>query len=371
MRSIVVLAPLAVVLVTSSLAGCLPTARPGDGTPTPAKPSGPSLAPSSPAMSPATEQPASAPASDMPTATPTTEPSAGAPPNALAGFRWYVDPGSNAARQALAWKNADPSAARALEQIADQPQADWFTSPDADIRAVVATRVATIRTAGADPLLVAYAIPRRDCGSYSAGGAASGAAYREWIREFSRGIGSGPAVVILEPDALAGLDCLSAAEQAARFDLLRDAVEVLEAQRGTRVYLDAGHSAWQPASVMAERLRRAGVAESDGFSLNVSNFGRTADEVAYGREIATALGGAHFVVDTSRNGQGPAADGAWCNPPGRGLGQQPTTSTGVAGVDAYLWIKRPGESDGTCNGGPSAGTWWPQYAVGLAERASR
>ncbi len=176
--------------------------------------------------------------------------------------------------------------------------------------------------------------------------------------------------MILEPDALAGLDCLSAGEQAARFDLLRDAVEVLAARPDTRVYLDAGHSAWQPASVMADRLRRAGVAEADGFSLNVSNFRRTVDEIAYGREIATRLGGTHFVVDTSRNGQGPAADGAWCNPPGRGLGQPPTTSTGVAGVDAYLWIKRPGESDGTCNGGPSAGTWWPEYAGGLAEQAS-
>jgi endoglucanase len=30
-----------------------------------------------------------------------------------------------------------------------------------------------------------------------------------------------------------------------------------------------------------------------------------------------------------------------------------------------LWIKRPGESDGTCNGGPPAGTFWDAYAIGL------
>jgi endoglucanase len=30
----------------------------------------------------------------------------------------------------------------------------------------------------------------------------------------------------------------------------------------------------------------------------------------------------------------------------------------------------PGFSDGTCNGGPAAGTWWPDYALGLAERAA-
>jgi endoglucanase len=35
-----------------------------------------------------------------------------------------------------------------------------------------------------------------------------------------------------------------------------------------------------------------------------------------------------------------------------------------------LWIKRPGESDGTCNGGPSSGKWWPEYALGLAQLAT-
>ena len=40
-------------------------------------------------------------------------------------------------------------------------------------------------------------------------------------------------------------------------------------------------------------------------------------------------------------------------------------------LDAFVWIKRPGESDGTCNGGPPAGSWWPEYALGLAQRANR
>jgi endoglucanase len=47
-----------------------------------------------------------------------------------------------------------------------------------------------------------------------------------------------------------------------------------------------------------------------------------------------------------------------------------TPSTGDPLADAFLWIKAPGESDGTCNGGPSAGTWWPDYALGLAQRAA-
>ena len=66
----------------------------------------------------------------------------------------------------------------------------------------------------------------------------------------------------------------------------------------------------------------------------------------------------HSVIDTSRNGQGPWAPTVsypdkqdWCNPPDRGLGYQPTANTGAALVDAYLWIKIPGESDGTCTRG--------------------
>nr|ABK58684.1 unknown [Streptomyces fradiae] len=32
-------------------------------------------------------------------------------------------------------------------------------------------------------------------------------------------------------------------------------------------------------------------------------------------------------------------------------------------------IKRPGDSDGPCRGGPEAGQWWPDYALGLARNA--
>jgi endoglucanase len=78
------------------------------------------------------------------------------------------------------------------------------------------------------------------------------------------------------------------------------------------------------------------------------------------------VGGKHFVIDTSRNGAGAAPGGAWCNPPGRALGASPGSAGHGARVDALLWIKRPGESDGTCNGGPSAGAFWPAYGAGLA-----
>jgi endoglucanase len=96
--------------------------------------------------------------------------------------------------------------------------------------------------------------------------------------------------------------------------------------------------------------------------------------------------------------------GNWCNPPGAGLGLQPTANTGVALLDAYLWVKTPGQSDGQCDaaGGvrawdygaysqpgwpvapsqqvlfdplwgrydPAAGAWFPQQALQLAKNAN-
>jgi endoglucanase len=75
------------------------------------------------------------------------------------------------------------------------------------------------------------------------------------------------------------------------------------------------------------------------------------------------------VIDTSRNGNGPYAghdSPRWCNPPGRAPGPSPRADPGPAGIDAYLWIKTPGASDGRCNGGPPAGQFWQRYAVSLA-----
>jgi endoglucanase len=144
----------------------------------------------------------------------------------------------------------------------------------------------------------------------------------------------------------------------------------------------------------------------------------------YAQELGNVAPTAHFVVDTSRNGTGPAdmstyagapynqsaatvaalQAGNWCNPPGRGVGVRPAAhpaSTSFPLVDAYLWVKTVGESDGQCNieGGarawdyttynpwnwsaaqqlhndplwgvedPAAGAWFDQQALQLARNA--
>jgi endoglucanase len=287
--------------------------------------------------------------------------------NPLSGKRLYVDPNSTARRQAETLRRSRPQDAALLTQIANQPVARWLGGWVGDIGREVDNAVSTITGAGALPVFVAYNIPGRDCGQYSAGGANGSDAYRSWIRSFANGLRSRQSLVVLEPDALAGMDCLNASGQQQRLALLRDAVQVLKAQRAD-VYIDAGNARWKSAEVMASRLTQAGVANADGFSLNVSNYIDNAANIAFGERVSRLLGGKHFIIDTSRNGLGSASQ--WCNPRGQALGAAPTTNTGHPLVDAFLWIKQPGESDGTCQGGPKAGSWWTDIALELSRAAS-
>ena len=241
-----------------------------------------------------------------------------------------------------------------------------------------------------------------------------------------------------------GADPATAA--ADRFAQMNYAVDKLKANPGTRVYLDATHSGWLGAGDAADRLIQAGVERADGFFLNVSNYELTDHLVKYGNWVSGCIAYAtyageggwrlghtewcasqyspanpndfstwtltdqwytdnvysqywynasmskHFVIDTSRNGQGPWTPPAdhpagdpqtWCNPPARGVGLRPTANTGIPLVDAYLWIKIPGASDGQCyrwTSGPNdpvrnmedpaAGAWFPDMALELVHNAN-
>ncbi|WP_326548610.1 glycoside hydrolase family 6 protein [Mycolicibacterium sp. ND9-15] len=287
--------------------------------------------------------------------------------NPLVGAPFYVNPDSVAMRAA---QKADPPSPE-LTTVANTPQAYWLTpGPSAS---TVANYVGDAQAAGAIPVLSIYGIPHRDCGSFAAGGMASGAAYRAWIDGIAAGVGGSRAAIIVEPDALAMADCLSGDQRQERFDLIRYAVDTLTRNPAAAVYVDAGHLRWHSPEEMASRLNEAGVEHALGFSLNVANFFTTEEEIGYGEAISGLTNGKHYVIDTSRNGNGAAPDSPlhWCNPGGRALGVPPTTQTAGAHADAYLWIKRPGESDGTCDkGDPPAGTFVNQYVIELARNGS-
>jgi endoglucanase len=113
-------------------------------------------------------------------------------------------------------------------------------------------------------------------------------------------------------------------------------------------------------------------------------------DAGYASALAGTVPTTHFVVDTSRNGLGPdsmqtyaaapydqpgtvistlVASG-WCNPADEGLGRTPTAATGIMLssldtylpgrpplLDAYLWIKTPGQSDGQCDAAGGVRSW--------------
>ncbi|MFM9366707.1 glycoside hydrolase family 6 protein [Streptomyces sp. Da 82-17] len=292
------------------------------------------------------------------------------PSKPSAQSEFWVDPNSPAAQQVAQWRaEGRDSDAEVLRRIADQPIAAWPAGDDPGPTIKAATRGAAKdnRTA----VLVAYNIPHRDCGQHSRGGAHSAEFYRQWIGAFADNIEDSKALVILEPDAVPHVvdGCTPAEYHEERYQLMSEAIDRLKKQPNVKVYVDAGHSAWiQDRGKLAQSLWKAGIDRADGFALNVSNFQTDAATKAYGKDLSKILNGKPFVMDTGRNGNGPmpGGDEAWCNPPGRALGNRPGTKTGDPLVDAYLWIKRPGESDGECRGGPPAGKWWPEYALGLA-----
>jgi endoglucanase len=325
------------------------------------------------------------------------------------GTRLWVNPSSTTVQAAKTLTGQDRANALALAKV---PTATWLTQgTPAQTRSQAFQLGLHAALQGAVPVITAYNIPGRDCSQYSAGGAANTKDYKAWINGLAQGLALFRSVVVLEPDgiALAPADCGGTAEQQTmRVRQMNYAVDRLQSLHRTGVYIDAGHSAWHNVEDIAARLVANGIDEADGFFLNVSNYRTNAELIRYGTMVSECvsyivdLNGAakdcpnqysppadadawyaahvttptsrlpHFIIDTSRNGRGPWTPPAntysdpqdWCNPPGRGLGDRPTTrNTGSPLLDAKLWVKVPGESDGSCTRGLPAGSADPEWGM--------
>ena len=214
------------------------------------------------------------------------------------------------------------------------------------------------------PVLVVYNMPNRDIGQYSKGGAKTHNEYLEFIQDFTNGIGNNSPIVIFEPDAIPHLTHLSKKEANNRIELIKKALEILTTSNAI-VYIDVGHSNWLSSPEEVNHyLEKVTNTKVRGFSVNVSNYRTTQESIKWANKICELREEDFYVIDTSRNGNGPHGN-EWCNPPGRALGEPPTCKTGEDKCDAFLWIKIPGESDGKGNGGPRAGRMWGEMAEEL------
>ena len=280
----------------------------------------------------------------------------------------YVDPSLRAA-------HPEPAFAPVVRRAQPLWLTDYLRTP-ADAKRATQAYVRRAESAHRTPLLTVYNIPDRDCGAYSSqDDDITDAFYRSWVAQVAAGLRGSHPLVVLEPDAIAMMDNPACTRQGNRLALLRFATSKLT-KAGAWVYLDAGHSGWRTPESMAPLLKRAGVAGARGVATNVAGTMSSADEATYARGLVASLSeagvrGVKYVVDTSRNGAGRngPTSGDYCNPTAARLGASPRLVFKGA-FDGRLWVKRPGESDGTCNGGPSAGTFYPDGACRLQGRSA-
>ncbi len=215
---------------------------------------------------------------------------------------------------------------------------------------------------------MAYNIPGRDNGNYSAGGLGSPAEYKTWITGIANGIGSSKAIVVLEPDALGLSRSLSDQKKTERYAMLNDAIKTLKVNSNTKVYVDS--SIWAGVDDSVNLLQK--LTGMDGFSCNVSGYVGLdiCNEYAQAVRARTNL---NYIVDTSRNGNGEPHPGKWCNQTDTKIGTSNAMNP-LTGCDAYLWIKVPGESDGLGinddgsdprNDVPRAGESFPDYKTAI------
>ena len=307
-----------------------------------------------------------------------------ASPNPLTGLEFFVDRRWSYAMNQLRHyrRTGKRYKASLMSKVALRPQFRWFgrwnRSPAREVRWYIER--AQREQPGAVPEIAVLRHQGKDCRpDYLAGGTAEDARTKRWYAGLARGIGDSRVVIAFEPDSLGTVRCLARHRRQARLDMLRYGVDVLSALPRATIYLEGEASDWEPAWLVAKKLRYIGVAKVRGFMLNVTHFDWTANNIRFGRDVSRRLGGKHFVINTSQNGRGPVhyrrwlnrRHGAfrrinvWCHPLKRGLGPAPSTETAAPGVlDAYLYIGRPGLSDGSCNGGPlPIGSWFEERAL--------
>jgi cellulose 1,4-beta-cellobiosidase len=351
--------------------------------------------------------------------------------NPFMGARLYVN--GDYARTVEEVAARVPGQAAALHKLAALPTAVWL---DDIAHAQTASRWLddALQQPGASgppalPVFVIYDLPNRDCAAQASNGELTvdrnGESryqrdYIDLIAAQFRAHGSQPIVAIIEPDSLANVATNLAVEKCAASEAVyRRAVAYAVAKLSlpnVSLYLDAAHAGWlgwgknlpKIATVFKQVLALAGGPERiRGFVVNVANYDVARnpsarrndpdepgpDELTYVADLSRALAavgitGKGFIIDTGRNGRGGirSAPGNWCNIKGAGLGERPRAAPAPL-VDAYYWIKVPGESDGTSDaaaprfdpncvsddaapGAPQAGKLFEPYLLELVKNAT-
>ncbi|RHY82915.1 hypothetical protein DYB31_005739 [Aphanomyces astaci] len=277
--------------------------------------------------------------------------------NALIPYSWTQAASSN------------PKLQGALNELSKNAVATWYTDRGGDAISDLLQKCSGSQV----PSIVIYGLPNKDCagGFSSSGNNKDAAMYKTWVQSLVSRVGSREVVYVLEPDAIGLLSNNYCAKENNYLDNLKVALGLISSGNpNAKVYADV--ASWAnvaEATKVLNDLKTAG--RLDGVTINTSNYKTNAQLMSFCTAISGATGGLHCVFDTSRNYRGSVGD-EWCNSRSAGIGAPPGTDTGHPLVDYNLWLKVPGESDGTCSGrtadaqeGPSAGAFFPDGFASL------
>ncbi|KAH6902259.1 cellobiohydrolaseII [Coprinopsis sp. MPI-PUGE-AT-0042] len=304
----------------------------------------------------------------------------------------------------------------------------------ADIKPLITDAVAQQAQTGEKVIvqLVIYNLPDRDCSAKASDGEFhlidDGLnKYKNYIDKITQELSTADAnkvhfAIILEPDSLPNIVTnLSVPNVQVQLKLIVLTISKL-AKANIDLYIDAAHGGWlgwegspaDTAKVYKEVIDRAKALNPNskirGFATNVSNYNpfniTTPEPYTEGNDnysefrYVNALGRAfssfgitpYFIVDQGRSGRtGVRTDWSqWCNIRNAGFGMRPTADRNVKGsnmIDAIVWVKPGGESDGTSDRSavrfdencqspvahtpaPEAGAWFNEFVVNLVKNAN-
>ncbi|KAF1979835.1 cellulase [Bimuria novae-zelandiae CBS 107.79] len=291
--------------------------------------------------------------------------------------------------QAAVGKLTDQSLATAAAKVGDVGSFLWLdTIANIEkLRTELATDIPCKNVLG----LVIYDLPGRDCAAKASNGELAVGELPKYKSEYIDVIAgilkehpNQAFALIIEPDSLPNLVTninLQTCQQSKQGyeDGVAYALKTLNLPNVV-MYVDAGHGGWlgwndnlKPgAEELAKVYKAAGspsqvrgistnIAGWNAFDLTPGEFSGTSDAQynkaqneklyvqLFGDALKTAGHPNHAIVDTGRNAVTGLREawGNWCNVNGAGFGVRPTSDTGDERVDAFVWGKPGGESDGT------------------------
>lgn len=418
--------------------------------PTQAPTQRPTSAPTAAPTQAPTQRPTTAPTTaptQAPTQRPTAPPSnpSTSTGNPFEGTEYYINPHYTLEVDSSIALN--PSLAAKMNKVKGYASAFWVDRMAViDNVTTILTQARMQATASGKKVMAAivvYDLPDRDCAAAASNGeipcadatcAAGINTYKtQYIDPLVNVLKQFPdleIVAIVEPDSLPNLATNLAVPKCTRANTayitcVAYAVQQLSTMSNVHIYVDGAHGGWlgwdqgrtASVAIFSQVLTLAGGASKiRGFSTNVAGYqplgsmtstddpcrlggqyNFAINEVKYVSLLdaslnAAGITGMHYIIDTGRNGvissRGDCSN--WCNIKNAGLGVPPTSNTassGLTNIDAYFWVKPPGESDGTSDTSaprydyhcgsvdsmipaPEAGHWFSEAFVTMVNNAN-